>query len=84
MGAILLNGVHVGRGSVIAAGALLTEGMRIPPGSLVVGLPAKVVRPVDEALTKRIRHTWEHYVAEAKRHRAGVARKHDNTRIASM
>jgi carbonic anhydrase/acetyltransferase-like protein (isoleucine patch superfamily) len=84
MGAILLNGVHVGKGSVIGAGALLTEGMRIPPGSLVVGLPAKVVRPVDEALTARIRGTWEHYVAEARRHRAGVLIRHANTHIASM
>lgn len=72
MGAILLNGVHVGRGSVIAAGALLTEGTKVPPGSLVVGLPGKVVRPVDADLTERIKRTWEHYVAEAKRHRAGL------------
>ena len=72
MGAILLNNVHVGTGSVIAAGALLPEGMRVPPGSLVVGLPGKVVRAVDAELTARIRHTWEHYVAEARRHRAGM------------
>ena len=47
MGAILLNRVRVGRGSVIGAGALLLEGTEIPPGSLVVGFPGKVVRPVD-------------------------------------
>ena len=71
MGAILLNGVRVGSGSVIAAGAVVTEGVVIPPGSLVMGVPARVVRPVDDALRERIRHTWEHYVAEAERHRAG-------------
>lgn len=71
MGAILLNHVVVGRGSVIAAGALLREGMRVPPGSLVMGLPGKVVRPVDEELARRIEFTWRHYVDQAKRHAGG-------------
>jgi carbonic anhydrase/acetyltransferase-like protein (isoleucine patch superfamily) len=71
MGSILLNGVAVGRGSVIAAGALLPEGMQVPPGSLVIGVPGKVVRPVDERLTKRIEQTWRHYVDAARRHRDG-------------
>lgn len=71
MGAVLLNNVHVGAGSVIGAGAVVTEGMRIPPGSLVLGVPAKVVRQVDAELRGRIRLTSEHYVALARRHRAG-------------
>ncbi|MGH7675088.1 MAG: gamma carbonic anhydrase family protein, partial [Gemmatimonadales bacterium] len=71
MGALLLNGVRVGTGSVVAAGAVLPEGLVVPPGSLVMGLPGRVVRPVDEALRARIRGTWEHYVALAERHRAG-------------
>jgi len=72
MGSILLNDVVVGTGSVIAAGAVVREGMVIPPRSLVMGVPGRVVRQVDEALTARIRGTWEHYVAEAVRHRSGV------------
>lgn len=71
MGSILLNRVVVGRGSVIAAGALLPEGMEVPPGSLVMGLPAKVVRRVDAGLSQRIEQTWRHYVEQAKRHRSG-------------
>lgn len=71
MGSILLNGVRIGTGSVVAAGAVVREGMQVPPGSLLMGVPAKVVRPVDEELRARIRGTWEHYVAEAERHRAG-------------
>ncbi|HSB54905.1 MAG TPA: gamma carbonic anhydrase family protein [Gemmatimonadales bacterium] len=71
MGSILLNNVVVGRGSVIAAGAVLTEGTKVPPGSLVMGLPAKVVRPVDAELTRRIEQTWRHYIDQARRHRAG-------------
>jgi carbonic anhydrase/acetyltransferase-like protein (isoleucine patch superfamily) len=70
MGSILLNGVVVGKGSVIAAGAVLKEGMIVPPGSLVMGVPGKVVRPVDAELAKRIEGTWKHYVDQAKRYRA--------------
>ena len=71
MGSVLLNGVVVGTGSVVAAGAVLREGMVVPPGSVVMGVPGRVVRPVDETLRARITETWQHYVAEARRHRAG-------------
>lgn len=72
MGSILLNRVVVGRGSVVAAGAVLPEGMQVPAGSLVMGLPAKIVRPVDAELTRRIEQTWKHYVEQARRHREGL------------
>ena len=71
MGSILLNGVRVGKGSIIAAGAVLPEGMEIPPGSLVMGVPGRIVRKVDAALTDRIRQTWTHYLDLAKAHREG-------------
>ncbi len=71
MGAVLLNNVHVGRGSVIGAGAVVPEGVHVPPGSLVMGVPAKVIRPVDDVLKGRIRATAEHYVELARRHRSG-------------
>lgn len=48
MGAIVLNGAVIGKGSIVAAGALVREGQVIPPHSLVVGLPAKVVRSIPE------------------------------------
>ena len=44
IGAILLNGVEVGDDSIIAAGALIPEGTKIPAGSLVIGMPGKVIR----------------------------------------
>ena len=72
MGSILLNDVRVGTGSVVAAGAVVREGTVIPPGSLVVGVPARVVRHVDDGLRARIRGTWAHYVEEAARHRGGT------------
>jgi carbonic anhydrase/acetyltransferase-like protein (isoleucine patch superfamily) len=71
MGSILLNHVRVGSGSVIAAGAVVPEGMEIPPASLVMGVPATIRRPVDEQLRQRIRATVEHYVALARLHREG-------------
>jgi carbonic anhydrase/acetyltransferase-like protein (isoleucine patch superfamily) len=71
MGSVLLNGVTIGAGSVVAAGAVLPEGMQVPPGSLVMGVPGRIVRPVDQALAKRVAATWAHYVEEARDHRAG-------------
>lgn len=71
MGAILLNGAHIGAGSVVGAGALVKEGQIVPPGSIVVGMPGRVVRAVDDAMRSRIDRTWRHYVANAERHRAG-------------
>lgn len=84
MGAILLNGVHVGGGSVIGAGAVLPEGMRVPARSLVLGVPGRIVRPVDGVLAARIRGTWEHYVRQARRHRAGEVTRHGNSSIPDM
>lgn len=72
MGSILLNGARVGTGSVIAAGAVVPEGAVIPAGSLVMGVPGRVVRAVDTALRARIAGTWQHYLAQAERHRAGA------------
>lgn len=71
MGSVLLNRVRVGTGSVVAAGAVIPEGMVVPPGSLVMGVPGRIVRPVDEALRERIASTWGHYVELAREHRAG-------------
>jgi carbonic anhydrase/acetyltransferase-like protein (isoleucine patch superfamily) len=71
MGSVLLNNVHVRAGSVVAAGAVLPEGMQVPPRSLVMGVPARVVRAVDERLAARIAETWSHYVRQARAHREG-------------
>jgi carbonic anhydrase/acetyltransferase-like protein (isoleucine patch superfamily) len=76
MGTVLLNDVRIGAGSVVAAGALLSEGTHVPPGSLVMGMPGRVVRAVDAPLRARIRQTWEHYVVQAERHRTGAYPAH--------
>jgi carbonic anhydrase/acetyltransferase-like protein (isoleucine patch superfamily) len=71
MGSILLNHVRIGTGSVVAAGAVIPEGIQVPPKSLVMGVPGRIVRNVDAALTRRIADTWAHYVEQARAHRAG-------------
>jgi carbonic anhydrase/acetyltransferase-like protein (isoleucine patch superfamily) len=71
MGAVILTGVRIGSGSVIGSGALLPEGMEVPPSSVVMGMPGRVVRKVDEALAQRSTRAWQEYVELAKRHRAG-------------
>ena len=71
MGSVLLNGVRIGTGSVVAAGAVVPEGMQVPPGSLVMGVPGRIVRQVTPELAERITGTWQHYVDQARDHRAG-------------
>jgi carbonic anhydrase/acetyltransferase-like protein (isoleucine patch superfamily) len=80
MGAVLLNNVHVGTGSIVGAGALCPEGMRIPAGSLVVGLPARVIRSVSEAERDRIRKTVDSYLQLQERHRRGEFPRHHRDR----
>ncbi len=62
IGAIILNGAVIGTGSVIGAGAVVREGMIVPPGSLVLGVPGKVVRAVDDELRGRIVRGAKAYV----------------------
>ena len=63
MAALLLNGVHIGHDSVVAAGTLLTEGTRIPPRSLVMGRPGKVRRELTDEEVAEIRWYADNYVA---------------------
>ncbi len=61
MGAVLLSHVHVGEGSIVAAGAVVTENTVIPPRSLYMGVPAKLRREVTEEEQAIIRMHAEHY-----------------------
>jgi len=66
MGAILLGGSRIGAGSLVAAGAVVKEGMVVPPRSLVVGVPAKIVREVPERFHDQLRRNVAGYIAKAK------------------
>ena len=62
MGTILLNGAHVGRESIVAAGTLVVEGMEIPARSLVMGVPAKLKRALTDAEVADIQAYADRYV----------------------
>ena len=63
MGATILDGAVIGRGTIVGAHALVTGRMQIPPGSLVMGMPAKVVRALRPDEIVGIRVWADHYVA---------------------
>jgi carbonic anhydrase/acetyltransferase-like protein (isoleucine patch superfamily) len=63
MGAVILDGVVVGKQSLIGAKALVKQGMKIPPGSLVLGAPAKVVRKLTTKERSELKYWATKYVA---------------------
>ena len=69
MGSILLNGARIGKHCLVGAGALVTGKMDAPDGSLILGSPAKVVRPLTEAEREDNRHSVEFYLSHAEGYR---------------
>jgi len=69
MGAVVLNGAHIGAGSLVAAQSLVPRGMRVPPGSLVMGSPAKVKRPLTDEEREGIRLNAAVYLDLTAAHR---------------
>ncbi len=72
MGAIVLNHARVGEGSIVAAGAVVLEGTEIPPGSLVVGVPARVRRTLNEKDRAFIDKHAENYLKLREVYRSGL------------
>ena len=68
MGAIVLNGASIGADTIVAAGSLVTERMVIPARSLVMGSPAKVKRPLNDAEVASIQEYADNYVRYKKDH----------------
>ena len=62
MGSIVMDGVRVGERSLVAAGALVSPGTIIPPRSLVMGMPAKVKRPLTDEEVAGLDTFWQNYV----------------------
>ena len=69
IGAVVLNGAHVGTGSIVGAGAVVPEGARIPPGSLVLGIPGRVARSTTPEQVDALRESARHYVEMIDLHR---------------
>ena len=68
MGALLLSGCEVGEECLIAAGTLITERRRIPPRSVVMGVPGKVIREITPEEIEKTRTICSHYLELAQRY----------------
>lgn len=79
MRAVVLNYARIGAGSFVAAGSLVPEEMEVPPGWLVWGSPAKLIRPVDENLVQRIREAADHYREITRNLVEGICVQRDET-----
>ena len=66
MGSIILTGAKIGENSIIGAGAVVTERMVVPPNSVVLGIPGRVVKQVTDEQIERIRKTAEAYIERGK------------------
>lgn len=73
MGAIVMDEARIGAQCIVGAGSLVTRGMTIPDGSLVMGSPAKVVRQLNREERSGIRGWAEKYIKVAKEHRDHLA-----------
>jgi carbonic anhydrase/acetyltransferase-like protein (isoleucine patch superfamily) len=74
MGATLLNGAKIGDNSLVGAGALVTEGKTFPDNSMIVGAPARVIRTIDEKMTKMIANGADIYVRRSQQYAKGLKR----------
>lgn len=70
MGATILDGARIGDRCIVGANALVTQGFEAPPGSMVLGAPAKVVRALTDKEAAGLRYWAEKYVKVARAHAA--------------
>ena len=69
---VVLNGAKVGKNCLVGAGSLVTEGKEFPDGSLIMGSPARVVRPLAPEQIERLAWSAKHYAHNARRFAAGL------------
>jgi len=70
--AVVLNRARIGKGCIVGAGSLVTEGKEFPDYSMIMGTPAKVVRQLDQASVEQLQRSAQHYVDNAKRFAQGL------------
>ena len=71
MGAVILNGAKIGDNCIVGAGALVTGKMDAPAGSMILGSPAKVARPLTEAEIEMVKESAREYLHLAEKYRKG-------------
>ena len=74
IGAVVLNGARIGANCLVGAGSLVTEGKEFPDGSLIMGSPAKVVRPLTPEQIAGLAASAAHYVSNGRRYAADLER----------
>ena len=74
IGAVVLNGARIGRNCLVGARSLVTEGKDFPDGSMIMGSPAKVVRPLRDDEIAGLKRSAAGYVENARRFRGGLQR----------
>jgi carbonic anhydrase/acetyltransferase-like protein (isoleucine patch superfamily) len=74
MGATILNRAVIGAECIVGAGALVTEGKTFEPGQLIVGAPARAIRPLSEAERAMLRVSAQHYADKARAYAEGLTR----------
>jgi carbonic anhydrase/acetyltransferase-like protein (isoleucine patch superfamily) len=74
MGATVLNRAVIGEDCLVGAGALVTEGKIFPPGHLIVGSPAKAIRPLDDAQKAMLKASAALYAAKQRDYAQGLRR----------
>jgi carbonic anhydrase/acetyltransferase-like protein (isoleucine patch superfamily) len=73
MGAKILNGATIATECLVGAGALVTEGKSFEPGMLIVGAPARAIRPLSDEEKQALRLSAAHYAEKAARYAAGLS-----------
>lgn len=68
MNAVVLNGANIGKNCLIGANSLVTENMQVPDGHLVMGSPAKIIKPLDESTQAMFTKSAMHYVENGQRY----------------
>ena len=71
MGATVLTGARIGRNCIVGGGAVVTGKMNVPDGSLVLGNPGKVIRPLTEAEIESNRASRDEYLEMSQWYRQG-------------
>ena len=72
IGSVVLNGARIGRNCLVGARSLVTEGKEFPEGSMIMGSPAKVVRPLRPDEIAGLQRSAQSYVENARRFSAGL------------
>ena len=66
IGAVVLNNARIGRNCIVGAGSVVTEGKEFPDNSMIMGIPAKVVRTLDDESARKLAESAQHYVDNAR------------------